>query len=150
MIRRNFMPFDLQSDEYFIPVEVVQEKPLDGQGDKRNGKIVPNSEFAVEAVRDEISYVTEADQVGQHVDGDGIHSDHHKKESPLPVLPDIDKPVKKRQEQEAETSREQYIRGVPQVFDDREPEGQKQTGGNQDQAGEQKAPAFLNHGVLSL
>ena len=48
-----------------------------------------------------------------YIDSDGVHSDHHKRESPFFVSPDIDNPEKNCEQEEAPPAGKEYIRAGP-------------------------------------
>ena len=84
-------------EKYFLPVEEVQEQPLDRYYAQCHDKRFQHTGMIDKTVQENIGNDAELEQLPHHIDRDRIETYHYERERPFLVPADIDNPVEKRQ-----------------------------------------------------
>src|ERR1700722_5011130 len=121
--RKQFTPEGSHSHpkEDLLFVQHIKKRPFYCQVAAYHRQIVPGiGDNLLYPMKEAVGCIVPVDDMTGDIDQDGVHADHHKKESPFLIPPDIDHVVEERQQQQADPAYIEHKGACPQILIDRE------------------------------
>lgn len=131
-----------QSEEGACAVEPEEEQPFSGEHASGHHHTAPFAAESCGAAEEEGCELMEVDEVGCHIDGNGIHADDDKEEGRAFESEDIDEEVEGRCEEQAPTRSDKDEGAGPDVLDDWEVLAPDGATGKECDSGEDQSERF--------